>query len=117
MKRFFVVLVVPLALFAAGCGTEPNSFEGSDDALRDASTSRMEWRFEGTGAPDWGVWRLSGLIDYANNRGEMVINGKSDSAPAARAQAFGSRTSNPATPAATPISGPTSTARCIGRKT
>jgi hypothetical protein len=92
MKGFFVVVVVPLVLFAAGCGTEPSSFEGSDDALRDASTSRMEWRFEGTGAPDWGVWRLSGLIDYANSRGEMVINGKSDSAPAARVLFVGRNT-------------------------
>jgi hypothetical protein len=92
MKCFFVVLVVPLALFAAGCGTEPSSFEGSDDALKDASTSRMEWRFEGAGARDFGVWRLSGLIDYANSRGDMVIKGKSDSAPEARAIFVGRNT-------------------------
>jgi hypothetical protein len=91
MKALLVALLV-LAPFAAGCGTEPSSFEGSDDALRDASTSRMEWRFEGKGMPAWGRWRLSGLIDYANSRGDLVINGKSDSAPAARAVFVGRNT-------------------------
>ena len=86
------LLLIGLTLLVAGCGTEPSSFEGSDDALKDASTSRMEWRFEGTGAPDWGMWRLSGLIDYANSRGDMVINGKGDSAPVARAIFVGRNT-------------------------
>jgi hypothetical protein len=80
-----VLVLGSAVLLLAGCGTEPSSFEGSDDALRDASTSRMEWRFEGPGALGWVGWRLSGLIDYANSRGDMVINGKSDSAPEARA--------------------------------
>ena len=75
-------LLIPLA---AGCGSEPASLQGSDHALRDASTSRIEWKMEGKGVPDWALWRSTGLIDYANGRGEMVIKGKSDSAPAADA--------------------------------
>ena len=35
--------------------------------------------------PDWALMKSTGSIDYANGRGEMVIKGKSDSAPEARA--------------------------------
>ena len=83
------LFLVPLT---AGCGSDPASFGGSDDALRDASTSRMEWRFEDADAPAWGVWRMTGVIDYANSRGDMVINGKSDSAPEARVLFVGRNT-------------------------
>ncbi len=84
MKGILVVLLA-LAPLAAGCGSEAASLQGSDQALRDASTSRIEWKMEGKGVPDWALWRSTGLIDYANGRGEMVIKGKSDSAPAADA--------------------------------
>jgi hypothetical protein len=90
--RALLLALLALVPLAAGCGTDPSSFEGSDDALRDASTSRMEWRFEGPQAPAWGGWRLSGVIDYANSRGDIVINGKSDSAPEARAIFVGRNT-------------------------
>ena len=84
MKGILVVLLA-LAPLAAGCGSEAASLQGSDQALRDASTSRIEWKMEGKGVPDWALWRSTGLIDYANGRGELVIKGKSDSAPAADA--------------------------------
>ena len=78
----FALFLVPLA---AGCGSEAASLQGSDQALTDASTSRIEWKMEGKGVPAWALWRSTGLIDYANGRGEMVIKGKSDSAPVADA--------------------------------
>jgi hypothetical protein len=78
-----------LASLAAGCGSEAVSLQGSDDALRDASSSRIEWKLDGKSLPDWAVMRSTGSIDYANGRGEMVIQGKSDSAPEARALFIG----------------------------
>ena len=83
MRRLssLLLLLVPLA---AGCGSEASSLQGSGDALKDASSSRIEWKLEGKGLPDWASMRSTGSIDYANSRGEMVIKGKSDSAPEAR---------------------------------
>ena len=88
MRRLslLLLLLVPLA---AGCGSEPSSLQGSGDALKDASTSRIEWKLEGKGVPEWALMRSTGSIDYANGRGEMVIKGKSDSAPEARALFIG----------------------------
>ena len=88
MRRLslLLLLLVPLG---AGCGSEPSSLQGSGDALKDASSSRIEWKLEGKGLPDWAVMRSTGSIDYANSRGEMVIKGKSDSAPEARALFIG----------------------------
>jgi hypothetical protein len=79
------VLVVLLALvpLAAGCGSDPSAFEGSDDALKDASSSRIEWKIEGEDIPVLGLLRATGAIDYANSRGEMDITGKSGSGPKA----------------------------------
>jgi hypothetical protein len=85
MKRLSLLLLLLLVPLAAGCGSEPSSLQGSDDALKDASTSRIEWKMEGKGVPDWALWRSMGLIDYANGRGEMVIKFKSDAGPEARA--------------------------------
>ena len=78
MRRLslLLLLLVPLA---AGCGSEPSSLQGSGDALKDASTSRVEWKLEGEGVPEWALMRSTGSIDYANGRGELVIKGKSDS--------------------------------------
>ena len=88
MRRLslLLLLLVPLA---AGCGSEASSLQGSGDALKDASTSRIEWKLEGKGVPDWALMRSTGSIDYANGRGEMVIKGKSDSAPEAHALFIG----------------------------
>ena len=88
MRRLssLLLLLVPLA---AGCGSEASSLQGSGDALKDASSSRIEWKLEGKGLPDWASMRSTGSIDYANSRGEMVIKGKSDSAPEARALFIG----------------------------
>jgi hypothetical protein len=84
MRRLslLLLLLVPLA---AGCGSEPSSLQGSDDALKDASSSRVELNLEGKGMPDWGLMRSTGSIDYANSRGELLFTGKSDSTPEARA--------------------------------
>jgi len=78
-----------MALLSAGCGAEASSLQGSDDALKDASSSRIEWKEEGKGMPDWALVRATGSMDYAHRRGEMVIRGKSDSAPEARAVLIG----------------------------
>lgn len=80
----WALLLVPLTLLVAGCGSEPSSLEGSDDALKDASSSRIEWKLEGKNVPEWASMRSTGSIDYAKNRGEMVMKGESDSAPEAR---------------------------------
>jgi hypothetical protein len=81
--RTLAVLLLVLPIIA-GCGTEPSSFQGSDEALRDASTSRIESRLEGKALPDWAVFRSTGSIDYINRRGEVVFRGSSDSKPEAR---------------------------------
>jgi len=80
MKSLFVVLLA-LAPLAAGCGSDPASFQGSEDALKDASTSRVEWKMEGKHLPDWASLTATGSVDYANGRGELVINGKNGSTP------------------------------------
>jgi hypothetical protein len=84
MRRLSLLLLLVLVPLAAGCGSEPSALQGSDDALNDASSSRVEWKLEGKGVPDWALLRSTGSIDYAHNRGEMVIKGKSDSALEAR---------------------------------
>jgi hypothetical protein len=84
MRRLSLLLLL-LVPIAAGCGSEPSSLQGSGDALKDASSSRVELKLEGNGMPDWGLMRSTGSIDYANSRGELVFTGKSDSTPEARA--------------------------------
>ena len=78
------LLLTAATLLVAGCGSEPASFEGSDDALKDASSSRVEWKMEGKDVPEWASMRSTGSIDYAKNRAELVMHGESDSAPEAR---------------------------------
>jgi hypothetical protein len=73
MRRLLVTLfLVPLA---AGCGSESASLQGSDDALKDASTSRVEFKLEGKGVAYLASFTSAGSIDYANGRGEMVFTG------------------------------------------
>ena len=40
------LLVTSIALLVAGCGSEPSAFDGSGQELKDAGTSRIEWRLE-----------------------------------------------------------------------
>ena len=56
MRRLSLLLLL-LVPVAAGCGSEPSSLQGSDDALKDASTSRVELKLEGKGMIDWGLMR------------------------------------------------------------
>lgn len=72
------------ALLLAGCGSDPASLQGSDGALKDTSSSRIEWKLEGKNVPEWASMRSTGSIDYAKSQGELVVHGKSDSAPEAR---------------------------------
>jgi hypothetical protein len=88
MRRLSVLLLL-LVPFAAGCGSDPGSQQGSGDALKDASSSRVELKLEGKGIIDWGLMRSTGSIDYANSRGELAFTGKSDSTPEARALIVG----------------------------
>jgi hypothetical protein len=83
MRRLSVLLLL-LVPVAVGCGSEASSLQGSGDALKDVSSSRVEWKLEGKGVPNWALMRSTGSIDYATGRGEMVIKGKSDSAADAR---------------------------------
>jgi hypothetical protein len=83
------LLLALVVLLAAGCGSEPASLKGSDEALIDASTSRIEQRMEGKGLPEWALWKSAGLIDYANGRGELVFKGRNDSAWESRAVLVG----------------------------
>ena len=82
-------MALALAALAAGCGSDPSSFEGSGDALENASSSRMELKVEGSNIPAWASMRESGAVDYANGRGELVIKGNSDSGPVAKARLVG----------------------------
>lgn len=74
MRRLLLTLfLVPLA---AGCGSESASLQGSDDAVKDASTSRVEFKLEGKGGvPYLSLLRSTGSVDYANDRGELVFPG------------------------------------------
>lgn len=78
------LLALFVVVLAAGCGSDPASLQGSDEALKDASTSRVEWRLEGKALPDWAMFRSLGSIDYAEGRGELAFDGASDSASEAR---------------------------------
>lgn len=78
------LLLAAVILLVAGCGSDPASLEGSDDALKDASSSRIEWKMEGEHVPEWFSMRSTGSFDYAKNRAELVMHGESDSAPEAR---------------------------------
>jgi hypothetical protein len=80
----WVLLLVPFSLLAAGCGSEPSTLAGSEDALTNASSSRIEWKMEGENVPQWASMRSTGSIDYAKDRAELVMHGESDSAPEVR---------------------------------
>jgi len=78
MRRLgLLVVLLAVAPLAAGCGTEPGSLDGSGDAPKDTSSSRVEWKLEGMSA--WANQRATGVIDYANGKGELDFAGKSDS--------------------------------------
>jgi hypothetical protein len=67
-----VLLLGSAALLVAGCGSDPSTFEDSGQELKDAGSSRIEFRLERSG--DWGVSpRGSGSIDFAKDRGELVF--------------------------------------------
>jgi hypothetical protein len=67
-----LLLLVPLA---AGCGSDPASLDGSNDALEDAGSSRVEMTISG-GRPDWS-YSGEGSMDYVHSRGNFVLTGKS----------------------------------------
>ena len=71
MRRALVLLL--LLPVAAGCGAKESSIADSEEALKDAGTSRIEWRLEQNSVE----WRPSlsgvGTIDYAKERGEVVV--------------------------------------------
>jgi hypothetical protein len=73
------LVLVPVALILAGCGTTQSSSEGSGPTKNDASTSRIELTTIGSEEPDWASMTAIGVIDYANHRGDLVIRSKTDS--------------------------------------
>jgi hypothetical protein len=73
------LVLVPVVLFLAGCGTAPSSSGGSQPTKNDASTSRVEWTTGGSDVPEWASLTTAGVMDYANNEGELVVKSSSDS--------------------------------------
>ena len=76
------LVLLPAIMLLAGCGSDPSSFEGSDDALKDAGSSRVEYRWTGLGSSFAGV----GAIDYAHDRGELVISSEEMELPGGEMQ-------------------------------
>lgn len=78
MRRALALIVlVPLAV---GCGAKKSALDGSADAMKDAGSSRIEMR---SSATDDLSYSMTGVIDYARDRGDVVIrstwgNGNSD---------------------------------------
>ena len=67
------LVVTSTALLVAGCGTDPSTFDSSGQELRDAGTSRVEWKLDQT-SREWPLpTTATGSIDYARNRGELVV--------------------------------------------
>jgi hypothetical protein len=71
MRR--ALALVPVALFVAGCGTEPSTFDNSSVELKNAGSSRVEFRLEKNPANRPFSWSGVGAMDYAKDRGELVV--------------------------------------------
>lgn len=68
MRRALVLLL--LLPIAAGCGSKESGFAGSDEAMKDAGSSRVEMIMTGGGGPNFSG---TGSIDYSNDRGDFVF--------------------------------------------
>jgi hypothetical protein len=68
-----VLGIATVLVLLTGCGSDPSSFEGSSEELKDAGTSRVEWRLEEKSAESPFSSSGVGTIDYAKERGELVI--------------------------------------------
>jgi hypothetical protein len=72
-KELILIALVPLAV---GCGAKESAADGSAGATEDAGSSRIEMTMS---APDDGLpYSATGAIDYARDRGEIVITSPSD---------------------------------------
>jgi hypothetical protein len=78
MRR--ALALVPIALLVAGCGSEPSAFDKSGEQLKDAGSSRIEWKVE-QAEPKWPFSAAVGSIDYVHNRGELIVGLKSEASP------------------------------------
>ena len=70
-----MVVLLAFTPLAAGCGSDPASLDGSNDALKDVGSSRVEMTISG-GRPEW-TYSGEGSMDYAHSRGTFVLTGKS----------------------------------------
>jgi hypothetical protein len=64
------LLVASTAMLMAGCGSDPSSFDNSGQELKDAGSSRIEWRLEQETTEPRFSSTGEGSIDYAKDRGE-----------------------------------------------
>jgi hypothetical protein len=73
MRRALVLLL--LLPVAAGCGAKESSFADSEDALKNAASSRVDMNTVHSESAF--AFSATGSIDYARDRGELVITSKS----------------------------------------
>jgi hypothetical protein len=72
--RRSTLLLVAVLPFAAACGAKEGGLASAPGAMKDAGSSRVELRLVGAKEAFGG----SGAIDYARNRGHLVIIDESD---------------------------------------
>jgi hypothetical protein len=77
MRNALILLV--LALLAVGCGAKESGLAESDEALKDAGSSRMEMTVADSELPPG--FTATGSIDYARDRAELVIKSKAMDLP------------------------------------
>jgi hypothetical protein len=70
-RALLLVVLVPLAV---GCGAKESAtgLDGSADAMKDAGSSRVEMKMTMDGAEF--LYSATGTIDYARDRGELLIS-------------------------------------------
>ena len=71
-----VLVLVVLVSLAVGCGAKKSVLDGSADAMKDAGSSRVEMKM--APATPLPAYTATGAMDYAHNRGELVMTSPSN---------------------------------------